>query len=516
MRYEPDFETLKAEIEKLDSVTADDPEWKQVHSLAEGLLRTKTKDILITSYLVAGLFKTRGYAGLDDGMVLYTAILKNFWEDLFPAARRMRGRVAALTWLMERLPPWVDRQAPKADEADAVRACQEHFSEFFDQVRTCFENESPGMGDLKRSIEQRVMDLPAQKAEEPKAPAEAAPSSAGSAAGAPRPAAAPAAPAAPAIGDIESPQDAMKALTAVGRTLRSAATVLRKGNPFDPLPYHVIRFASWSSLKALPPNQGGQTQLPPPRPQVLTAAETLIGAGDWANLLELGEGRTGDTPFWIDANRCTATALAGMGPGHEPARTAVMQEVAALVTRLPGILDLSFTGGIPFANDQTRLWIEGEVLPSVGGGGGGAAPAGAAPGSGGADDGLGAAKGEARKLLAGGKFAEAMALFQQGAAGAQCQRDRFRWRLALAEACSDAGQTELAMHQLESLDREAEQFKLDEWEPSLSLSVVATLYKCRKKLLAGPPKATPEAMEAANRTYARLCRIDPVAAMELK
>ena len=109
-----------------------------------------------------------------------------------------------------------------------------------------------------------------------------------------------------------------------------------------------------------------------------------------------------------------------------------------------------------------------------------------------------------------------MALFQHGSAGADSRRDRFRWKLALAEACSDAGQTELAMHQLESLDVEAEQFKLDEWEPALCTGVVVLLYKCQKKLLAGAQKGSPEALDAANRTYARLCRIDPVAAMELK
>ncbi len=510
VKYDADFETLKSQIEKLDSVTTDeDPDWRQVISLSEDILKNKSKDILVLSYYVAALWKERGYAGLSDGLEIYTGVLGNFWDDLFPAARRMRGRVAALTWLMERLPPWIDRQAPGGSEADGVRACQEHFTAFFDQVRERFENDSPGMGDLKRAIDKRVIDLPAEAAPEPEPTAAAGPATAGSAAAAPA-----AAPPPAALGEIESPQDAMKALTATARTIRTAAAVLRKASPLDPLPYRVLRFASWLPIKAAPPANGGETQLPPPRPQVIDAAATLTAAGDWANLLELGEGRTGDTPFWLDASRHTATALAGMGPGSEPARNAVMASLSGLVQRVPGLLDLTFKDGVPFADDQTKLWIDAEVMASFGGGDGGGG--GSAPAAGGGDDELLAAEGEAKKLLAGGKFAEAMALFQHGTAGADSRRDRFRWKLALASACSDAGQTELAMHQLESLEQEAEEFKLDEWEPTLCTGVVVLLYKCQKKLLAGPRKGSPEAVSAASRTYARLCRIDPVAAMELK
>ena len=86
----------------------------------------------------------------------------------------------------------------------------------------------------------------------------------------------------------------------------------------------------------------------------------------------------------------------------------------------------------------------------------------------------------------------------------------------MARACHDAGQVELAMHQLESLDRESEQYHLDDWEPELSVQVVSLLYRSRKKMLEGLQVPPPEAVEAASRAYARLCRIDPVAAMELK
>jgi type VI secretion system protein VasJ len=512
VKYDADFETLKSEIEKLDSVTAQaEPDWRLILTLAERILARKSKDILVASYLVFALMKERGYAGLRDGLTVYTAILTNFWDGLFPEAHRMRGRVAALSWLMERLPRLVERQAPGAHEADAVRACEEAFGSFFDQVRVRFESDSPGMGDLKSAIERRVVDLPA-KAPPPPEPAAAVPATPGAPppAAAPRPAAPP--PAAAAIGEISSPQDAQKALNATALTLRTAATVLRKANPADPLPYRVLRFASWLPIRAAPPASGGETQLPPPRPQVIDAAATLTAAGDWASLLELGEGRTADTPFWLDASRHTATALAGMGPGHEPARQEVISSLAGLLKRVPGLLDLRFKEGVPFVDDQTKLWIGAEVMEAPGGGGSGG---GATP-SGGDDAAIQSAKGEARKLLAGGKFAEAMAIFQHGTSGASSRRDRFRWKLALAEAISDAGQTELAMHQLESLEQEAEDFKLDEWEPSLCTGVVVLLYKCQKKLLAGAQKGSPEAMAAAGRTYARLCRIDPVAAMELK
>jgi type VI secretion system protein VasJ len=78
------------------------------------------------------------------------------------------------------------------------------------------------------------------------------------------------------------------------------------------------------------------------------------------------------------------------------------------------------------------------------------------------------------------------------------------WRLNLAKLCLEAGKPEQALPQLQSLDEEGRKFGLEEWEPGLAAELVRELWKCYK----GSASA-----DRAEECYARLCRLDPAAAL---
>ena len=61
--YDPDFETLKAEIDKLASLAGEQPNWSEIVVVGEELLRERSKDLRILMWSSIGRLRTRGLRG---------------------------------------------------------------------------------------------------------------------------------------------------------------------------------------------------------------------------------------------------------------------------------------------------------------------------------------------------------------------------------------------------------------------------------------------------------------------
>jgi type VI secretion system protein VasJ len=191
----------------------------------------------------------------------------------------------------------------------------------------------------------------------------------------------------------------------------------------------------------------------------------------------------------------------------------VLEELRSLLARVPALPRLAFQDGTPFADPETRRWIEQEVLLPEAPAAPRAAPEAAPPGADAAA--LAAAREEARTLAKAGRLGEALGRLEAALAGDPSARGRFLLRLELATLCSDAGHDRVAAPLLEALDAEIARFHLEEWEPGLSRGVLEALYRCRRRL-AERRGAPPQEAARAEEIFGRLCRLDPVLAAALE
>ena len=101
--YEPEFEALQAEIDKMSVVSAaGEVDWKKVVDLSVTLLAEKGKHLLVCVYLARGLMETRQFAGFILGTQILKDLTATFWDNLYPPKKRKRGRINAFKW-------WYDR-----------------------------------------------------------------------------------------------------------------------------------------------------------------------------------------------------------------------------------------------------------------------------------------------------------------------------------------------------------------------------------------------------------------------
>jgi type VI secretion system protein ImpA len=114
----------------------------------------------------------------------------------------------------------------------------------------------------------------------------------------------------------------------------------------------------------------------------------------------------------------------------------------------------------------------------------------------------------ARDLMARGQLPQAIQLLMRDAAQQSSGRARFQRRLQVAQLCVTAGQGKVAYPVLEELVKEIDQRQLEEWESTDMISPpFALLLRCL-----GKGDANNGLRESV---FARLCRIDPIAAMDV-
>lgn len=510
------YAALKAQIDALTDIHASTPvDWAAVVRLAAQILQQEGKDLAAGVWLTAGLLETRQTAGLADGIHILRELVCTYWEGMSPPAARLRGRRNQMQWLLDHLS---DRLQDNRDGLPALPAAT-HAAlledwEALDAAWQEHDPEAPAFYGLRSTLRNLPVDAPVAEAAAPvpaasgadaaSAGGPAATQTAGGAAanagaasaGAANPAAAATAvmaprPAAVAIAPTagEDPADAAEAALA---GLRPLIEWYLQTQPALPLLFRMNRFCAWATLEALPPHQAGASLLMPPPLQVTGSFQQIALTGEPEAVIRFAESHLIAHRYWLDLNRASHAALTRLGAAD--AAAAVAAETASLLARLDGLAALKFSDGQPFADAETRAWLDSLA---------GSATAGATQ----ADE-IVALCATAEADAVAGKLDDAMDRLQQAARATESQRARFRLRLAQCALLHRFDGRADIRPLLASLIEELDAHRLPLWEPDLARQALALA--AAVELRYGAEDAGP-----ANPLLARLASVDCRAAWQL-
>ncbi|WP_375773426.1 type VI secretion system protein TssA [Archangium gephyra] len=527
-KHHPTYEAVFTEVAKLESPTGDAVRWEEVVKGAGELLQSTSKDLWLASYFAYGLYATEGLPGAITGATLLAELTENYWQGLFPEASRLRSRGLALSWYVEHMSRVLPTVQAHVTSPAVVEALAAAVSKLAEVSRARLANQGPALGPLLTSIERLRTSLPNEATPAvaatsptppaltpsvptptPAAPAEAPVASSPAPAPAPVEAPQPRAstvlasqlPTAP-TGELSSADAATDFLRNLGSSLASAAGVLRRANPADPLAYRILRTGLWLHISQPPPTGAhGRTSLPPLPPPLRTKLETLAAHSRWVELLDETESATAQYRFALDLQRFSANALTALGPPHASAREALLLELSSLLKRLPAVVELVAADGTPLADATTKEWLQREVL---------ATPAAAprrpslpplprdveAPPEGASSEGE----------------TQTVELLQGHVAAATTARARFVARLRLARLCAQSGQASIARALYEVLDAECTSHALDYWEPALAAACLEGFLTC----LTLEKDSSNGLVGDFWIRYRRLAQLDPAAALRVQ
>jgi type VI secretion system protein VasJ len=472
---------------------------------AQAILRDKSKDLRVVSYLALALARRDGLAGVAEAAAAYALVVDSYWDGLYPPLKRMTGRKNAIEvgarWLLDTL----DSVTPTASDREPLEQAREALS----ALTTAFATrELPDLVTRVAMLDAKLAELLTR------VPA--------SAPLATELVAAPLLPASPSNG--ATPNAASETVATNALAPQSAAQTaemiiravawMRQAEPRRPGAYRLARSLRWDALAATPPNQQHRTAIEAPPAARRDYLFGLHRRGAWADLLREAEGSFCQPPFhfWFDLQRLVVAALEHLGSEYAPARDAVVRELQLVIARLPGLPALLFADGrTRFADAATASWLE-EVAKPTDAFTPNARDAAAMSRP---TTALATRFAEPRKRFNDGDLAGALTLLQSGAAGDASQHDRFLRRLYSATLCLEGGQLSVARALLEELEEDIETHRLDRWDPSLALDVWTRLYACYSAQAgrAGRGGDVQQIGRDMQRVFARICRVDTARAL---
>jgi type VI secretion system protein VasJ len=511
--YDDDFQQLKTQINEIGAASGE-ASYETIVKLAKRILTEKSKDLRAAGYLVIGAAREGGTEGMAEAVAAVRLLIDTYWEELYPAKRRMRGRGSALQFISDRLGDWIETATFGPSDREPLVAARDDLKAIQDFGLKEMGEHAPAFSGLNKVLERAIRKLPEPEPEpDPEAEADATeeeeeaatPDQPGSepepSASSSPPRSQPSAPA-----DIGSEGDAVDAVVKV-------AAYLRNEDATNPTAYRLMRALRWGGLRKAPSNDGGKTRIPAPREQRRTFLRNLYEQDQYERLLEEGESsfQSGAFHFWLDLQRFVASALEALGKPYAEAHQAVLADTALLVHRLPDLATLTFSDGTPFADPLTADWIETQVQPLLVGDESGS-------GSSGADGQMAATQQyeEARKTLGSGDLAEALEIMRDGAVQDASQKETFHRQLYIATLCLKGGQPSIAQPLLDDLDAAIERHAIDAWDPPLALEVWTHRCQCYDALAQKAPDADKaELFKQADQAFEKICRVDATRAVSI-
>jgi type VI secretion system protein VasJ len=493
---EPEFEAIKAELDKLSSLDGGTVDWAFVVARAEELLTTKTKDLRLAVWLTAAGLEHSGWSGLARGLVVCRSLATELWEVLLP--KRDKARANIVGWLSERTPPTIQSLQVRLEDGDDVHLCVELAQTLDRAMADKLGDAFSGIRGLVSAIRSRVADIP----EPPPPPQEVIVTEAPSQSASEDASAAPVAAAPPtngvyAVAIGARAADAEVTTKMCGDALVALARAIAQTDPTRAWAYRLHRCGIWLPFERIWVN-AGVLDLPGPDAEVVERLHGQFASSGWAELAVSAEDATARFPLWLDPHRLLAIALERLGTAYHEAREVVGRDTTDFVRRHPLLLKARFADGQLAVSPEAAEWLELEtsrwqVRPR--------------PDDVGRDEDrdLAVRFAEAKNLVAAGRPLEGLGIAAQLARRGSDPRERFRASLDVARLAMHAGAYDVARPILEGLMGTVQAHSLEGWEPSLCVRLYAGLYRCL-------PEDSPE----RPKVFESLCRLDPSAAMRAR
>jgi len=461
-RESEEYSQINDEINKLAIVSSDSiPNWIRIEQLASQFLKNQSKDFLVAAWLAESWCQRYALDGLTAGLLLQAKLSEQFWETGFPTVARIRGRRNGILWWTDRATDWLES---KGDDTITAELSEKLITAANSLDKTLSEKDpdAPSMATLIGHLHRIPVEEPPKIADDTSTSTNTSDQANGAS---PQPAATQVNQTAQTKAfsptsfnkntQINNFDDLYNALKPAQDYVALIGPALFAFDPSNPLVIHFNRFAGRSSIFLLPKSTTGQTIVSPPPAAILDAFEKIKSSKTSQGLIEFCESRIRTFPFWLDLDCQSARGFGMMGAAGIHMRDTIVDTLLNFLDRLPGIDQLLFSDGTPFANIDTLAWIKRcrQERSSVG-----------------ATDAFSVAKSNAMMARGEGKPDQAMNELQTFISNTGSKRDQFRARATLIEMLlSDRPNSDLRAL-VQPLIDDCEKQQLDQWEPELAAS----------------------------------------------
>jgi type VI secretion system protein VasJ len=470
------------------------PDYQKCIELADVILREKSKDVKVASWLCFALFRTEKIQGLKDGLNIIYQLLNKYENNLFPENTIHRSK--AIQFInADRFYKLVEREQINKSNAKDVIEADEILNQIIELNKKLFPENTPVLKSilevLKNHVEKANSLLTSPKpAEQVKKETPENKEAASKPPGVERPrpqTPSPPVSAAPSDIKISNEKDAIVQLRKI---LGFFFETNQDGTQKEKVPettsvFGITRQLQWGNIFR-PADTDKVTQIEAPNQIIQGKMKEWFSSNNWDTLIPRVElsflKPNSEYPYWLDLQRYVAKALEQKGGVYAQAAEDIKIQLAKLLLRFPDFHQLKFKDkNTPFADVETIKWINDEVKSSLSGGKGSESII--LPPIMGEDFNPINKEYEAFVKELPNKFEENVLKLQDGIKTDTRIKGKFLRRLNLANYCYEAKQYNLAKINLIELKKLIDDYNIIEWESALCTSVWQSLYLTNLKLI---------------------------------
>ena len=172
IQYSDEFEAIENEIQKLQSVVPQQPNWQLIITNGKTILMTQGKHLKVITYVTVELYNKYKIGGLLAGLYLLSDILKAEKYEIIPAGKRKKSRINLITWMVKFISDYREKnpQDVPLKDLDNIAQAKTDVVEWFDtnhpdddsmallQIYNWFINAKKTLEYEKQQKEQQALD----------------------------------------------------------------------------------------------------------------------------------------------------------------------------------------------------------------------------------------------------------------------------------------------------------------------------------------------------------------------
>lgn len=528
---EEEYFVLNMEIPKTT------PDYKKCLELSAVILKEKSKDIKIATWLCFAMFRLEKIRGLVNGLKLIYHYLKNYGNDLFPANPNYRSK--AIQFINQpRFFKLVEKEVPDKSNAKDFIEADVVLKAIINECATLFPDNPPVLKFIAEVLESHADT--ANKLLAPAAVKTEAPAA--------QPQQAKVETVQKPVSETVQPREAEKPVQQVVQAQPTAAQPVKvtnendgviqlrqiltqffeqivDGNKKEKIPesffvFGIARQLQWSKIFR-PTETDGVTQIEAPNSIMQANIKKWFETSDWDALIPRVEinflKADSAFPYWFDAHRFVTKALESKGGNYTLAAQEIKRQLAQLIHRIPDIYKLKFKDKItPFADDDTVKWILDDVMTAAG-----------------------RSENKDQIILPpimgedyepiNNEYKQAclelpdnieinIASMQKAINSDERRKGKFLRRLNLANYCMQAKMYDLAKVHLTELIGLIDEYNITLWEPALCTSVWQAMYLVNKEIISSTKDKELKANLETEQTelFNKVAKYDSIIALKLK
>lgn len=135
VQYSEEFEAIENEIQKLQSLTPETPNWNLIIDKGAIVLKQQGKHLKIITYVIVAMYKKYKLVGLLAGLSMLADILDNEKDQIMPYGKRKKSRNGLIIWMVKFISEYRDEDYSilSLEDLEIITTAKQKVNDWFSQ-----------------------------------------------------------------------------------------------------------------------------------------------------------------------------------------------------------------------------------------------------------------------------------------------------------------------------------------------------------------------------------------------